>query len=243
VGRAGSRAYAYLFVPPDRALSEEAYERLKTIGEATELGSGFKIAMRDLEIRGAGNILGAEQHGHMLAVGFNLYSKLLRDAVRRVKGGQAEEEFEPSVELKVDAYIPDEYIGDNDMKIDIYKRIRDTQEVEAIDELATDLNDRFGRPPAAVETLLGVQAVRLLSRKAGVKRVGVSDGFVEAEFARGKEPKPSQMKKVLESCDVPLEFDSRSGFTVRFRAPGDRGAALELGRKVLNHFAVYARLD
>lgn len=240
VGRSNHRAFAYLLIPPDRAITPIARRRLAAIQEFTDLSSGYKLAMRDLEIRGAGNILGAEQHGHMLAVGFNLYSRLLRDAVRRVKGEEVEDEFEPSVELKVDAYIPDSYVRDNDMKIDIYKRIRDTQAVDAVEELALDLRDRFGRPPAEVETLLGVQVVRLLSRRAGVKRIGLSDGFVEAEFAGGREPKPSQMKKVLESCDVPLEFDSRSGFTVRFRAPRDRREALDMGRKVLKHFAAYA---
>jgi transcription-repair coupling factor (superfamily II helicase) len=176
----------------------------------------------------------------MLAVGFNLYSRLLRDAVRKLKGEEPEPEFEPSVELKVDAYIPDSYVSDNDMKIDIYKRIRDTEELAAVDELSSELSDRFGRVPSEVEALLEVQAVRLLCRKVGIKRVGMWDGVVEAEFAAGREPKPSQMKRLLKDCDHPLEFDSRGGFVVRFKAPRDRRAALSLGRKVLKHFAACA---
>ncbi|MFH1502245.1 MAG: transcription-repair coupling factor [Candidatus Eisenbacteria bacterium] len=241
VGRSNHRAYAYLLIPPDRGITPIARRRLAAIQEFTDLSSGYKLAMRDLEIRGAGNILGSEQHGHMLAVGFNLYSRLLRDAVSRVKGQEVESEFEPSVEVKIDAYIPDSYVQDNDMKIDIYKRIRDTEHVDAVDELAQDLRDRFGRVPGQVEALLEVQAVRLVCRRAGVKRLGVSGGSMEAEFARGREPKPSQMKKVLADCEYPLEFDSRGGLVVRFKVPRERGAALALGRKVLKHFAAYAR--
>lgn len=241
VGRSNHRAYAYLLIPPDRSITPIARRRLAAIQEFTDLSSGYKLAMRDLEIRGAGNILGAEQHGHMLAVGFNLYSRLLRDAVRRVKGNEVETEFEPSVEIKIDAYIPNSYVQDNDMKIDIYKRIRDTESEDAVDELKSDLRDRFGRVPREVAALLDVQIIRLLCRAIGIKRVWMSGGFMESEFASGREPKPSQMKKVLAACEHPLEFNSRSGFTMRIGAPRDRAAALALGINVLNHFAACAK--
>jgi transcription-repair coupling factor (superfamily II helicase) len=236
VGRSNHRAYAYFLIPPDRTITTSARRRLGAIQEFTDLSSGYKLAMRDLEIRGAGNILGAEQHGHMMAVGFNLYSRLLRDAVRKLKGEREQAEFEPSVELKVDAYIPDSYVRDNDMKISIYKRIRDAQDLEAVDDLTRELGDRFGRVPREVEALLDVQGVRLLCRKVGIKRLGVRRGAIEAEFAEGREPKPSQMTRVLRECEHPLQFDSRRGLTMRFEAPGDRRDALALGRKVLKHF-------
>lgn len=239
VGRSNHRAYAYLLIPGDRTLTTVARKRLAAIQEFTELSSGYKLAMRDLEIRGAGNILGAEQHGHMMAVGFNLYSRLLREAVRRLKGERVEEELEASIDIKVDAYIPDSYLRDNDMKIDVYKRIRDAEKLERVDALEEELRDRFGEPPAQVAALLEVQALRLLCRDAGIRRIGLDEGFVEAVFAPGREPKPGTMKRALGSCDVPLEFDARGGLTMRFKTSRDRRSALRLGRKVLNHFVEY----
>ena len=126
VGRSDRTAYAFLMYKKDRILSEEAEKRLKTIREFTELGSGIKIAMRDLEIRGAGNVLGAEQHGQMEAVGYELYCKLLRQAIRLLRGGEQQEaEFETTVDCDIDAYIPDSYIPNEYQKLDIYKRISD----------------------------------------------------------------------------------------------------------------------
>jgi len=243
VGRSNHRAYAYLLVPRDRAITPVARRRLAAIQEFTELSSGYKLAMRDLEIRGAGNILGAEQHGHMMAVGFNLYSRLLCEAVRRIRGEEPEPREEAAIDIKVDAYIPDRYVLDNEMKIEIYKRIRDTEAVKDLEQLGEELADRFGAPPPEVRTLLDVQALRIVCRAAGVRRVALSDGTVEARFEPGRAPKPSQMKRILKQCDVPLEFDSRGGLLVRFRAPRDRRGALRLGRIVLNHFAASANLS
>lgn len=242
VGRSNHRAYAYLLIPRDRALSGIARRRLGAIEEFTELASGYKLAMRDLEIRGAGNILGAEQHGHMLAIGFNLYGRLLRDAVQELRGDAVVEEPEATVNIKVDAYIPNAYIPDNDLRIDVYKRIRDAAAEASVEALAEELEDRFGAPPAEVKALLDVQAVRVLCRAAGVREIGLSGGVVEAVFASGREPKPEALREVLRACDVPLEFDARRGLALRFRAPRDRREALEVGRKVLKHFAACARL-
>jgi transcription-repair coupling factor (superfamily II helicase) len=242
VGRSNHRAYAYLLVPDDRPITPIARRRLAAIQEFTELSSGYKLAMRDLEIRGAGNILGAEQHGHMMAVGFNLYARLLREAVKRLKGETVAEEVEAAIDIKVDAYIPDRYIADNDMKIDVYKRIRDAVEPEAADGLLADLKDRFGEPPAEVHALLDVQKLRSVCRAAGIRRIGLAGGIVEAEFVRGREPKPHQMKEALRGSDIPLEFDARGGLLMRFRSPGSRREALRLGTRVLKRFADCANI-
>jgi len=236
VGRSNHRAYAYLLIPEDRSITPIARRRLAAIQEFTDLSSGYKLAMRDLEIRGAGNILGAEQHGHMMAVGFNLYSRLLREAVRRLKGEVVEEEPEATIDIKVDAYLPNSYITDNDTKIDVYKRIRDTTTGEGLEELTDELGDRFGAPPMEVRALLEVQALRSVCREAGIRRIGIMDGMVEAEFIRGKEPKPSQMKAFLKGSDLPLEFDARGGLLVRFEAPRDRHETLRRGTRVLKQF-------
>lgn len=242
VGRSNHRAYAYLLIPRDRGITPIARRRLGAIQEFTDLSSGYKLAMRDLEIRGAGNILGAEQHGHMLAIGFNLYAKLLRSAVKRLKGEPVADRHEASVDIKVDAYIPDSYIADNDMKIDIYTRIRDARALDAVDSLASELTDRFGKMPPEVAGLLEVQALRVVCEGAGIKRVGLSAGNVEAEFSPGFEPKPSRLRAALEACKTPLEFDARTGLTVKFASPGGRREALRLGRKVLKQFIDSANL-
>ncbi|MBN2565132.1 MAG: transcription-repair coupling factor [Candidatus Eisenbacteria bacterium] len=236
VGRSNHRAYAYLLVPRDRGITPIARRRLGAIQEFTDLSSGYKLAMRDLEIRGAGNILGAEQHGHMLAVGFNLYAKLLRRAVTDLKGEPSTERPETSIDIRVDAYIPDSYVSDNDMKIDIYKRIRDAESTEAVDALRSELSDRFGKMPGEVEALLEVQALRVVCERAGLRRVAMSGGSVEAEFAAGQEPRPGIVRSALDACGVPLRFDATSGLVLRFEAPRGRREALRLSRKVLKHF-------
>src|SRR3984893_12591536 len=123
VGRAGQRAYAYLLFPPDQALSEEAYERLRTIGEHTELGSGFKIAMRDLEIRGAGNLLGGDQSGHIAAVGYDLYVQMVSEAVAEMKGEALREPAEIKLGLPVDAHLPADYVTREDLRLEAYRRL------------------------------------------------------------------------------------------------------------------------
>jgi transcription-repair coupling factor (superfamily II helicase) len=123
VGRSGQRAYAYLFHPADRVLTEEAYERLRTIGEATELGSGFKIAMRDLEIRGAGNLLGEDQSGHIAAVGYDLYCQMVTEAVAEMKGEEVREPAEVKLDVPVDAHLPVDYVAGEELRLEAYRRL------------------------------------------------------------------------------------------------------------------------
>ena len=154
VGRSNRTAYAFFMYRRDKLLKETAEKRLAAIREYTELGSGFKIAMRDLEIRGAGNLLGAEQHGHMQAVGYDLYCKMLNEAVKQAKGALKEESFETSVDVDVDAYIPASYVRNEAQKLDLYKRIAGIMDAQEKDDLLEELIDRFGDPPKSVFNLL-----------------------------------------------------------------------------------------
>ncbi|MGN0141373.1 MAG: transcription-repair coupling factor [Roseburia sp.] len=163
VGRSNRTAYAFLMYRRDKMLKEVAEKRLAAIKEYTELGSGFKIAMRDLEIRGAGNLLGAEQHGHMEAVGYDLYCKMLNEAVKEAKGIAVEENFDTSIDIDIDAYIPMGYIPNEVQKLDIYKRIADMETSEETEEMLEELIDRFGDPPKSVENLLYIAKIKSLA--------------------------------------------------------------------------------
>ena len=163
VGRSNRTAYAFLMYRRDKMLKEIAEKRLHAIKEFTELGSGFKIAMRDLEIRGAGNLLGAEQSGHMEAVGYDLYCKMLNDAVKSIKGEVTEEEtFETTVDMDMDAFIPSTYIKNEIQKLDVYKRIAEIENEEEMMDMQEELMDRFGDMPAAVNNLLNIALIKAI---------------------------------------------------------------------------------
>lgn len=173
VGRAGQRAYAYLFFPPDRQLSEEAYERLKTIGESTELGSGFRIAMRDLEIRGAGNLLGTGQSGHVAAVGYDLYVQMVNEAIAELNGETVTEPDEIILELPAPAFLPPDYVEREDLRLDAYRRLASVQSASDVDDIALEWVDRFGAVPAPAAALLQVARVRAECVRTGVTSVTV----------------------------------------------------------------------
>jgi transcription-repair coupling factor (superfamily II helicase) len=174
VGRAGQRAYAYLFFPRDRELTEEAYERLKTIGEHTELGSGFKIAMRDLEIRGAGNLLGADQTGHIAAVGYDLYVQMVSEAVAELKGEEVREPAEIKLEVPLDAYLPADYVSREDLRIEAYRRLAVVTDHTEVDDISREWADRYGPPPAPAEALLRVARLRAECSRIGIREVAVA---------------------------------------------------------------------
>ncbi|MCR4443046.1 MAG: transcription-repair coupling factor [Peptococcaceae bacterium] len=171
VGRSNRVAYAYLTYNKDKILSEIAEKRLNAIREFTELGSGFKIAMKDLEIRGAGNILGAEQHGHVEAVGFDLYCRMLEEAVREARGEELPPEKAVSIDIQVKAYIPQEYIHDTGTKIDFYQRIYAAKTLDDLDLLKEELEDRFGAPPEPLLNLLKIAAIKVLAAGSKVHSV------------------------------------------------------------------------
>ena len=165
VGRSNRTAYAFLMYRRDKMLKEVAEKRLEAIREFTDLGSGFKIAMRDLEIRGAGSLLGARQHGHMQAVGYDMYCKMLNEAVKNLKGIKTEEDFNTSVDLDVDAFIPPFYIVNEFQKLDIYKRIAGIESISESEDMKEELLDRFGEIPKSVDNLLRIALIRVKAHK------------------------------------------------------------------------------
>lgn len=199
IGRSNRTAYAFLMYRKNVMLKETAEKRLAAIREYTDLGSGFKIAMRDLELRGAGNLLGAQQHGHMNAVGYDLYCKMLNEAVKEAKGIHTMEDFETSVDLNADAYIPDSYISNEFQKLDIYKRIAGIETQQDYDDMLEELLDRFGEPGKAVLNLLAIAKLKAIAHQGYVteiKQTGKTVRFTLYEKARlNTEGFPALMQK------------------------------------------------
>ncbi|HEX3621072.1 MAG TPA: transcription-repair coupling factor, partial [Acidimicrobiales bacterium] len=178
VGRAGQRAYAYLFFPPERELTEQAYERLKTIGEHTELGSGFKIAMRDLEIRGAGNLLGANQSGHIAAVGYDLYVQMVSEAVAELKGEPVREPAEVKLDIPVDAHLPPDYMTGGEQRLEAYRRLAAVTSQAEVDDVAAEWLDRYGPLPPPAEALIRVARLRAECVRTGIREVTVARNVI-----------------------------------------------------------------
>ena len=192
IGRSSSRAYSYLLVPKGRRITPGAEKRLQAILEASELGSGFRIAMRDLEIRGAGNILGAEQSGHIHAIGFELYTKLLNQAVKELREDGAdesaagdEEQQEARVDLPLSAQIPKDYIGHLPVRLNIYQRLMDLRDEPQIEDMRVELRDRFGRLPKAVDNLLYLVSLKIMAREMGVQSIASSESEITITLKDG----------------------------------------------------------
>lgn len=206
VGRSNRMAYAFLLYRRDKMLKEVAEKRLSAIREFTDLGSGFKIAMRDLEIRGAGNLLGAQQHGHMEAVGYDLYCKMLNEAVKHLKGEMEEETYTTTMDLNVDAFIPDSYIPNEYQKLDIYKRIAAVETEDEMEDMVEELIDRFGDIPKKVETLLNVARLKALAHHVyvtAVEQKGETYTFVMYEKAKVR---PERIQDLLDTFKGALVF-------------------------------------
>ena len=182
VGRSKLRAYCYLLVPPYGVVNPEARKRLAVLRTFTDLGSGYKIAARDLEIRGAGNLLGAEQSGHIGAVGFELYTRLLDEETKRLKGEDVEEPFECEVALHVPAYLPEDYVADVGMRLSLYKRIADAHDDAELETLTSELHDRFGQPSPPVRNLLRIVSLRRRAEKLRISKVEAGEDRIAYEF-------------------------------------------------------------
>jgi transcription-repair coupling factor (superfamily II helicase) len=187
VGRSKRKAYAYLMYPSESVLTEQARKRLQVIGDHTELGSGFSIAMKDLEIRGAGNLLGREQHGDMLAVGFEMYVKLLDEAIRDIKEGRSEEiEIDPVLDVKYRGYIPTSYIDAERLRIEVYKRLASLKSEEELKDLREELGDRYGALPSELDELFRVVEIKVLCRNVGIKLLREKESELLLTFEKSK---------------------------------------------------------
>lgn len=205
VGRSNKRAYAYLFVPSRQALRKAAVRRLRAIEEFSDLGSGFHISMRDMEIRGAGNVLGAQQHGHIAAVGFDLYTRLLDEAVRQIKGDETEPAIEPEVQVSVSSYIPNDYIPDADQKMQFYQRLgemRQTVEVLAVEE---ELADRFGPLPEPTAALLDVLQVKILARQLRLAQLHIGE-VMTLTLSPENMLTRQEIERMVTQSPLPLQF-------------------------------------
>ena len=208
VGRSNRTSYAFLLYKRDKMLKEVAEKRLSAIKEFTELGSGFKISMRDLEIRGAGNVLGAEQHGHMALVGYDLYCKLLNEAVEAMKGEKVYDDFETKIDLNIDAFIPPDYIKSEMQKINVYKQIASIEDEQDYSDVLDELIDRFGEPKKNVINLLRVALLKSKAHKAWVTEIKGDGTTVKLFLYEKAEINPAGISDIVEKYNRRLKFDT-----------------------------------
>ncbi|MDR1252529.1 MAG: transcription-repair coupling factor [Treponema sp.] len=209
VGRSDRVAYAYLFYPRDKALSEVAMKRLQVISDFTELGSGFKIAMKDMEIRGAGNLLGREQSGDIYSVGFDLYLRLLDEAIKRLEDSNYESETETLLELEYSGFIPDSYIDSPQEKMEIYKMIAAIRDKEELERVYAGLLDRFGPLPDEAASLLALAEIRIICREIAVSSLRERDGVVRVEFAKVSRIKVERLVRLMQESLGKVKLDYR----------------------------------
>jgi transcription-repair coupling factor (superfamily II helicase) len=208
VGRSDQRAYAYLFHPVDQTLTEDAHRRLEAIGEATDLGSGFQLALRDLEIRGAGSILGEVQSGHIAAVGFDLYAEMVAEAVLELEGREQGEPAQPEIriDLPVDAHLPESYVPEQELRLEAYRRLATTTTQDAVDDVAAEWMDRFGPLPPAAEALVALARLRVEALRVGLEemvqlRHEIKMGPVDLKPSQEVRLKRLQPRSVLQAAD------------------------------------------
>ncbi|MCD8299736.1 MAG: transcription-repair coupling factor, partial [Clostridiales bacterium] len=234
IGRSNRTAYAFFMYRRDRMLKEVAEKRLAAIREFTELGSGIRIAMKDLEIRGAGNLLGEEQHGHMEAVGYELYCKMLDAAVKEARGQTDSEAFDTAIDLNIDAWIPPDYIENEFQKLDIYKRIAAIRTIEEKDEMTDELTDRFGEPPRSVVNLLTVSRIREAAHEVYITEIRESSEEIRFFLYERARIDPAGIPELINHVGKGLSFSAdlnRPSFIYR-KQKGD-GAVTETVQRII----------
>ncbi len=213
VGRSNEQAYAYLFVPKEAALTRDAQKRLKVLMEHSDLGAGFQIAMNDLKIRGGGAALGVEQSGHIAAVGYDMFLSMLEDSVNRLKGKAVVEKLEPEINVPISVYIPESYVPDIDQRLSIYRRLAKMTALKEVADIKEELVDRYGSLPEPAQNLLLKIMLRILSIKAGVKKLDLADSLMVLDFSETHQQHPLGILDVIDKS--PDRFRFTSGNTLR----------------------------
>ena len=206
IGRSKERAYAYLLVPAEELLTSDAKKRLRVIQELSELGSGFKLAAHDLEIRGAGSLLGAEQTGHIAALGFDMYCNIIEKTVRELRGQPLQEEFYPQIDMRVSAFFPEEYIPDAHQRLDVYKRLMSAGDFAAILDVEDEIRDRYGKLPEAAEALVALAELKLMAATLRVQQIQAFDGGVKIVFDAGTPATEEQLRRAAKRSERAIRY-------------------------------------
>jgi len=226
VGRSDRKAFAYLMVPENRSLTPEGMKRLKAISEFDYLGAGYRIALRDLEIRGAGNLLGHQQSGQINTVGLDMYSRMLREETGRIKGEPVEQDVEVEVKSGLDTYLDAQYIRDSEERMDIYRRLGRISDISALDDLREELKDRFGPPPATAENLLRIVRARIRAAGTGISRVDAAGrGLLKVDFREEDIPGREVLAETAARFEDRISFRAGQGLSLEIKAPGGEDAA------------------
>jgi transcription-repair coupling factor (superfamily II helicase) len=236
VGRRDEQAYAYLFIPHESALTRDAQKRLKVLMEHSDLGSGFQIAMSDLQIRGAGTILGPTQSGQIASVGHEMYLQLMERAVKEIKGEPVESELDPEITANMSAYIPEGYVAHIDQRMTIYRRLSGIADQTALNNMRIELVDRFGPLPAEAEALLGKIMLKILCKKLGIERMELGDRHMAFTFSQKTPVPPEKIARLVQ--EKPDRFRMAPDCTLRVRIGSDASVnAIEVSKKVLHELA------
>jgi transcription-repair coupling factor (superfamily II helicase) len=221
VGRSNRRAFCYLFVPPEGQMTPEAQRRIEAVQELSELGAGFRLATEDLEIRGAGNLLGPEQSGHIASVGYDLYMEMLDEAVARLRGAEIEEAVEPEIRLPLPALLPQSYVPDPSQRLALYKQLSSARDDAELDAARFDLLDRCGALPPEAENLVGVVRLRLRCRRLGVEAVEVVRGELALRLGERARIDAHRLAGLLGKPGTPLRVAPGHRVFMRIRQPAD----------------------
>ncbi len=234
VGRAAEQAYCYLLVRDPSTLTDDARRRIEAIERFSELSSGFTLASMDLEIRGAGDVLGADQSGHLAAVGLDLYMEMLQDALRELSGEVVEERIDPELKVDVQARIPAEWLPDERLRLRMYKRLASSRDLLEVERLAGEMADRFGRPPEGVERLLTLMRVKVRARDLGLALVGLKAGVVQFVAASGHESSITDLRVVAERLNMRVQSADHDRLRLAVPRGVDGDAALAMVEELLS---------
>jgi transcription-repair coupling factor (superfamily II helicase) len=223
VGRSDEQAYAYLIIPPESIITSDARKRLKVLMEHSDLGSGFQIAMNDLKIRGGGTILGASQSGHIAAVGYDMFLKLMENAIAKLKGQTPIEPLEPEINLQLSAFLSESYIPDIDQRMAAYRRLARMNELQAVRHFKTELIDRYGKPPIEANNLLFKIVLKILAKKAGIAKLDLSDRQMHLQFSATHLKNTQALVEFIQSA--PQSYELTPGQVLKIKLKHDHGSS------------------